>query len=71
VVETLEAYEHKAIQLAADPAALSEVRERLTQARGSAPLFATAERVRALERAFIAMVERSRAGLPPDMLTID
>jgi hypothetical protein len=35
------------------------------------PLFATAERVRALERAFIAMIERSRAGLPPDTLIID
>jgi predicted O-linked N-acetylglucosamine transferase (SPINDLY family) len=71
VVETLEAYEHKAIQLAANSAALSEVGERLAQARGNAPLFAPAQRVRALERAFIAMVERSRAGLPPDTLIIE
>jgi predicted O-linked N-acetylglucosamine transferase (SPINDLY family) len=70
-VDTLAAYEGKAVELAEDPAELSRVRLRLAQARASAPMFATVERVRAVERAFVAMVERNRAGLPPDTLIID
>lgn len=70
-VESLEDYERKALELARDAARLARLREKLRQARSSAPLFATAERVRAIERAFIAVVERSRAGLPPDTLIID
>lgn len=70
-VDSLEAYERKAIELAEHPKARSAVRERLAQAGAAAPLFATADRVRAIERAFVAMVERSRAGLPLDTLIID
>lgn len=71
VVDSLDAYERKARDLAADPNALSEVRSRLVSARSRSPLFATGDRVRALERAFTAMIERHRAGLPPDTLIID
>jgi protein O-GlcNAc transferase len=70
-VDSLEDYELRALELARDAARRARLREKLRQARSSAPLFATAERVRAIERAFTAMVERSRAGLPPDTLTID
>jgi predicted O-linked N-acetylglucosamine transferase (SPINDLY family) len=71
-VDTLEAYESKAIHLAENPVALSEVRARLAAARTSrAPFFAATERVRAMERAVVAMVQRHRAGLPPETLIID
>lgn len=71
VVDTTEDYEGQALRLARDPAALQRLKAVLTQEKARAPLFDTPARVRALERAFAAMVERSRAGLPPDTLIID
>lgn len=71
VVADLNAYESRALSLAGDAAALSGVRQRLAKAKRVAPLFAAGDRVRAVERAFVAMVERHRAGLPPDTLIIE
>jgi predicted O-linked N-acetylglucosamine transferase (SPINDLY family) len=71
VVDDLAGYELKARELAADPDALAAVKTRLSAARNHAPFFAIRDRLHALERAFIAMVERSRAGLPPDTLIIE
>jgi predicted O-linked N-acetylglucosamine transferase (SPINDLY family) len=71
VMPTLEEYERKALELAGSPSLLAEVREKLQSARTSAAFFAIENRVRALERAFTAMIERHRAGLPPDTLFVD
>ncbi|MGH8668606.1 MAG: tetratricopeptide repeat protein [Burkholderiales bacterium] len=71
VVNDLEAYESKALELAGSPALLAEAKARLLQARSTSPFFATHDRVRAIERAFEAMIERQRAGLAPAMLIMD
>jgi len=65
IAKDLDDYVDRATRLATDPGALAAVRERLRAARQEAPLFDMAARVRELEAAFGAMVERSRAGLPP------
>jgi len=52
LVQDAAAYEQRAIALARDPARLARVRERLAQARTTAPLFDTPAYVRALERLF-------------------
>ena len=70
VVGDLDAYESRAMTVVGDPEVLARARERLAKAKEDAPLFATGDRVRAVERAFVAMVERHRAGLPPDTLII-
>jgi predicted O-linked N-acetylglucosamine transferase (SPINDLY family) len=61
---------NRAARLATDAGALAAVRERLGTARREAPLFDMAARVRELEAAFEAMVERARAGLPPASLAV-
>lgn len=70
-VDTTEDYERQALRLAMDPAVLGGLKAVLSQEKARAPLFDTPARVRALERAFAAMIEGSRAGLPPDTLIID
>jgi len=71
VVDATEDYERQALRLAKDPAALRRLKAVLSQEKARAPLFDTPARVRALERAFAAMIERHRAGLPPDTLIIE
>jgi protein O-GlcNAc transferase len=56
LVDDLPAFEARAIALARDRACLARVRERLAQARDTAPLFDTPAYVRALEGAFEALV---------------
>lgn len=63
-------YEAKAMELATDRRQLDLARAKLAEARASAPAFSTVDRVRALERAFVAMIQRQRDGLPPVTLTI-
>jgi predicted O-linked N-acetylglucosamine transferase (SPINDLY family) len=58
-------YVQMAVRLATHPEALRVLRERLTANRRSAPIFDTAKRVRALEAAFLGMVERVKRGEPP------
>lgn len=71
VVDSAEDYERKAMQLAPDSGSLGRLKQMLGEATYHAPLFDSAARVRALERAFAAMVGRHRAGLPPDTLIIE
>jgi predicted O-linked N-acetylglucosamine transferase (SPINDLY family) len=71
VVDSAEAYERKALELATNPGLLARVKQKLAAAKNDSPVFDTVARVRALERGFIAMVERHRAGLPPDTLVIE
>jgi predicted O-linked N-acetylglucosamine transferase (SPINDLY family) len=71
VTETHDAYERKALELASDPASLDRVKQALAAARAGSPAFDVTSRIRAVERAFVAVVERHRAGLPPDTLVIN
>lgn len=65
----LDDYEARAIALASVPAELAALRGRLAGARFGKPLYDVARLTRHLEAGFSAMVERSRAGLPP--MTMD
>ena len=70
VVDSLEAYRDLALALARDPARLASLRERLAQARKTAPLFDTPRFIRNLERAYEAMQARREKSLPPHHLDI-
>jgi predicted O-linked N-acetylglucosamine transferase (SPINDLY family) len=61
-------YEARAVALAHDAAQLGALRQRLLAQRLGAPLFDTPGYTRQLEDAFVAMVQRSRIGLPPQDL---
>ena len=56
LVDDLAAYEARAVEFARDRARLARVRERLAQARRTAPLFDTPAYARALEAAYEAML---------------
>lgn len=58
-------YMRTAVRLAEDPAGLRVLRDRLSDHRGSAPLFDTAGRVRAIGRAFEEMAARALRGERP------
>jgi predicted O-linked N-acetylglucosamine transferase (SPINDLY family) len=64
-------FEARAIELATDRAKHEEVRARLASNLETAPLFDTARFAAHLEAAYVAMFERSRAGLPPEHIDID
>ena len=64
-------YERTAVELVTRPASMRQMRAKLAENRIDSPVFDTVARIRAVERAFIAMVERHRAGLPPDTLIVD
>ena len=70
ITGSLAAYEARALELAANPAALSELRARLASNRTTHPLFDTRRFTRHLEQAYLAMQQRVDAGLPPDHLVI-
>lgn len=59
-----------AVRIGLDEAYRRALRERIAAARRSAPLFDTQGFTRHFEQAVTAMVERSRAGLPPDHLQV-
>ena len=56
-------YEEKALELAADPMRLEQLRRRL--AMRNTPIFDTERYTRNLEAAYQAMYERHRSGSPP------
>jgi predicted O-linked N-acetylglucosamine transferase (SPINDLY family) len=70
VAKNLEDYEALALQLASDPARLSEVRERLDRHRLTAPLFDSARYVAHLEHAYTMMYERHLSGMPAEDLHV-
>ena len=65
VTETPAAYEAAAIRLARDPAVLGELRRRIVANRSTSALFDTPRHTRAVERAYVAMARRWRAGEAP------
>ena len=70
IAKDLDDYLDRATRLATEAGALAAVRHRLRAARREAPLFDMAARVRELEAAFGAMLERAQAGLPAAPLEI-
>ncbi len=70
VVHTGADYEALAFRLATQPAELAALRARLHAHLPTAPLFDSARYTRHLESAYQQMVERARAGLPPDHLVV-
>ena len=63
-------FQQLAVELAHDAQRCHALRQRLQQNRMTAPLFNTQAFTRHLEAAYSAMVERYRAGLPPDHIQI-
>jgi predicted O-linked N-acetylglucosamine transferase (SPINDLY family)/SAM-dependent methyltransferase len=70
ITDDLQQYEHRALSLARDPEQLLHLRQTLASNLRTAPLFDTELYTRDLEGAFLAMVERQRAGLPPTHMTL-
>lgn len=70
VTSSWDGYRALVVGLARDPGARAAIRSRLAAARGSSPLFDTEAFTRSLERAYLAMHERARQGLPPNHLWI-
>jgi protein O-GlcNAc transferase len=70
ITTTAGAYEKLAIELAGDPSRLADIRARLARHRLTTPLFDTAGFTRHLEAAYLAMIERLQAGLPPEHIAI-
>jgi predicted O-linked N-acetylglucosamine transferase (SPINDLY family) len=70
VAETETEYEALCLDLATAPGKLAAIRAKLAANRRTQPLFDTARHTRALEAAYAAALERHRAGLAPDHITI-
>jgi predicted O-linked N-acetylglucosamine transferase (SPINDLY family) len=72
LITTSEAdYEELAVELALLPQRLRGLNEKLARNRLTTPLFDTVVFTRHLEAAYVAMLERQHAGLPPDHLKIE
>jgi len=65
IVETPEAYERMAIDLATHPDKLATIKAKLAANRSTTPLFDTRRFTRHIEAAYVAMHERHRVGLAP------
>jgi predicted O-linked N-acetylglucosamine transferase (SPINDLY family)/glycosyltransferase involved in cell wall biosynthesis len=70
VTESQAEFEQLAVELAHDTQRCQALRQRLQQNRMTAPLFDTQAFTRYLEAAYIAMIERYQAGLPPEHIQI-
>jgi predicted O-linked N-acetylglucosamine transferase (SPINDLY family) len=70
ITQNLDAYEVKALELAANPDKLLSLRERLAANRGIYPLFDTALFTSHIEAAYRAMWNRQQAGLAPEHIYV-
>jgi len=68
VVETPQAYENLAIELATHPHKLNEIRKKLADNLSTAPLFDTRRYTRGIELAYVEMHRRSQGGLAPETI---
>ncbi|MBZ0329355.1 hypothetical protein KZO25_03395 [Halomonas sp. ANAO-440] len=64
------AFHRHAVALAITPGALEQLKDRVRENRGSAPLFDTVRFTRHLEYAYRAMVQRAAAGKPPETFDV-
>ena len=70
ITTTQEQYESTAIELAANPAKLKSIKDKLERNRLITPLFDTLRYSKHIETAFTQMYERYQADLPPDHIYI-
>lgn len=70
IAETAEDYEALAFALATQPDRLAATKGKLAAQRKTCPLFDAALFTRRIEAAYAAMVDRARAGLPPDHIDV-
>lgn len=70
ITTTAQEYEDLAVTLATDPTRLQQIKDKLARNRLTTPLFDTTLFARDIERAYKLMVERYRAGLPPDHISV-
>jgi predicted O-linked N-acetylglucosamine transferase (SPINDLY family) len=70
ITSTPNEYEEKAVKLAHDHEALANMKKHLIGNRQVAPLFDIVKYTRDLEQAFLEMVVRHEAGLPPEHITL-
>jgi protein O-GlcNAc transferase len=70
VTSTPDEYEEKAVKLAHDHEALANLKKHLTVHRQVAPLFDIVRYTRDLEQAYLEMIMRHEAGLPPEHITL-
>ena len=70
VTRSPEDYVEQAVALAADPVRMSELCDVLEAGRLTSPLFDTPRFARHIESAYRQMLERQRAGLPADHLSV-
>lgn len=70
ITTTLEQYENLAVQLATNPRLLAGIRSKLRSNRSDAPLFDTKSFAVHLEAAYSRILERHRAGLAPDDISV-
>jgi predicted O-linked N-acetylglucosamine transferase (SPINDLY family) len=70
IAKDIEAYEKKAVELAQDPEKLKSVKSKLDSAHKKGDVFPMVKYTKSLEQAYRVMVERYRAGRPPDHIEI-
>jgi predicted O-linked N-acetylglucosamine transferase (SPINDLY family) len=71
ITSTEEQYEDLAVQLATSPQLLVAIKDKLHRNRSTAPLFDTRLFTKHLETAYVKILERHRAGLPPDHIYVN
>lgn len=71
ITPTTAAFEALAVELALNPTRLEAIRSRLANNRLTTPLFDSHLFARHMENAYLQMVQRHHAGLPPDHLVVD
>ncbi len=71
IAASVHQYESLAVALAADGRRLAELRRRLAEGRLVAPLFDIHSYTKNLESGYTAILERHRAGLPPEDIHIE
>jgi len=70
ITSTRQEYEALAIELAANPEKLAEIREKLERNRLTTPLFDTGLFTRNIEKAYTAIYGRYKDNLPPDHIVL-
>jgi protein O-GlcNAc transferase len=70
ITSTAEQYEDLAVQLAANPQRLAEIRQKLAENRLKKPLFDTRSFTKHLEAAYTKIQERYQAGLSPEHIYV-
>ena len=71
ITYTQDAYETKAIELAANPEKLQELKNKLAANKLTSPLFNGKLFAKHIEAAYEAMYVRYQAGLPPDVIEVN